>query len=76
MRRVQTYETSGLGAAMVTFVACGVFDTTEQAISAMVHYTDTFTPNPTNAKKYDKIYKDIYLKLYGKLQKFYLELDK
>lgn len=76
VRRVQTYETSGLGAAMVTFVACGVFDTTEQAIAAMVHYTDTFNPNPTNAKKYDKIYKDIYLKLYGKLQKFYLELDK
>ena len=76
VRRVQTYETSGLGAAIVTFVACGVFDTTEQAIAAMVHYTDTFTPDPTNAKKYDRIYKDIYLKLYGKLQKFYLELDK
>ena len=42
----------------------------------MVHYTDEFTPNPDNAKVYDCIYKDIYLKLYGKLQKFYLQTDK
>lgn len=76
IRRVQTYETSGLGAAIVTFVACDVYPDPETAIKHMVHYTDEFTPNPDNAKVYDRIYKDIYLKLYGKLQKFYLQTDK
>lgn len=76
VRRVQTYETSGLGAAIVTFVATGVYDDVHEAIREMVHYKDTFTPNPANAAVYDDIYKNTYLKLYGKLQQFYLRLDK
>lgn len=76
VKRVQTYETSGLGAAMVTFMACGVFTDENEAVKAMVHYTDVFFPNPKNVKIYDNIYKNIYLKLYNKLQSFYLELYK
>ncbi len=76
IKRVQTYETSGLGAAIVTFSACGVYADVHDAVRNMVHNTNTFTPNPQNVKVYDKIYKDIYLKLYGKLQSFYLELSK
>ncbi len=76
VRRVQTYETSGLGAAIVTFVATGVHKDVRSAINEMVHYKDTFTPNPDNAAVYDDIYKNTYLKLYGKLQRFYLRLDK
>lgn len=76
VKRVQTYETSGLGAAMVTFMACGVFADENEAVKAMVHYTDVFFPNPKNVRIYDNIYKNIYLKLYNKLQSFYLELYK
>ena len=76
IRRVQTYETSGLGAAMVTFISCGVFKDEREAVDAMVHYTDLFTPNPENAKVYDDIYKNVYLKMYKKLQKLYLYIDK
>lgn len=76
VKRVQTYETSGLGAAMVTFMACGVFADENEAVKAMVHYTDVFFPNPKNVEIYDNIYKNIYLKLYNKLQSFYLELYK
>ena len=73
---MQTYETSGLGAAIVTFVATGVHKDVRTAINEMVHYKDTFTPNPDNVAVYDDIYKNTYLKLYGKLQRFYLRLDK
>ena len=76
IRRVQTYETSGLGAAIVTFCACGVFKDERDAVKQMVHYTDTFTPNKENAKVYDDIYKNVYLKMYRGLQKLYLHIDK
>lgn len=76
VKRVQTHETSALGAAMATFMACGVYADEHEAVKEMVHYTDVFTPNAKNVAIYDNIYKNIYLKLYKKLQSFYLELDK
>lgn len=76
VKRVQTYETSGLGAAIATFMACGVYTDEREAVKNMVHYKDTFTPNPTTAKVYDDLYRNVYLKLYSKLQKFYLFMDK
>ena len=76
IRRVQTFETSGLGAAMVTFMACGVFKDEREAVDRMVHYTDLFTPNPEAAKVYDDVYKNVYLPMYKRLQKLYLHIDK
>ncbi len=76
VKRVQTYETSALGAAIVTFVSCGVYASEHDAISNMVRYTDVFTPEPTAVVTYEHIYKNIYLKLYAKLQSFYKYLEK
>ncbi len=76
VKRVQTYETSGLGAAIVTFTACGTYADEHEAITNMVHYTDTFEPEPTAVTTYDHIYRNIYLKLYAKLQSFYKYLEK
>ncbi len=76
VKRVQTYETSALGAAIVAFSACGVYASDEEAIRNMVHYTDTFTPEPTAVVTYEHIYRNIYLKLYAKLQSFYKYLEK
>lgn len=76
VRRVQTYETSGLGAAIVTFTACGVYADVPSAVQAMVHYKDEFTPNPDNVKTYDKIYKKVYYNLYSKLKGFYKTFTK
>ena len=42
----------------------------------MVHYYDVYFPNPKHVKIYDNLDKNIYLKLYKKLQSFYLELYK
>lgn len=76
VKRAQTYETSGLGAAMVTFMSQGVFKDEREAVREMVHYTDTFTPNPDAAKVYDDLYKNVYLKMYKKLRKFYVHIEK
>ena len=76
VKRAQTYETSGLGAAMVTFISQGVFKDEREAVDAMVRYTHTFTPNPDRAKIYDDIFYSIYLKMYKKLRKFYKHLEK
>ncbi len=76
VKRVQTYETSGLGAAIVAFTACGVFGNEHDAIKHMVHYTDTFVPSPTSVAVYDGIYRNVYLKLYKKLQSFYKYMEK
>ena len=71
VKRVQTYETSALGAAIVTFAACGVYADIPTAAEQMVRYTDEFTPNPDNVKVYDRIYKKVYLKMYKNLKKLY-----
>jgi sugar (pentulose or hexulose) kinase len=75
VRRVQTYETSGLGGAISVFVAKGVYADEKEAVRHMVHYKDEFLPDATKVKIYDDIYKNIYLKLYAKLQKFYRYLE-
>ncbi len=76
VKRVQTYETSALGAAIVAFTYCGVYKDEREAIANMVHYTDEFLPEPTAVTVYDHIYRNIYLKLYAKLQSFYKYLEK
>ncbi len=74
VKRVQTYETSGLGAAIVGFIALNRFESFEQAIKKMVHETTTFTPDKKNAKVYHKIYHDVYQNLYSKLKHVYKKM--
>lgn len=76
VKRVQTHETCALGAAIITFTACGTYGTVDEAVDNMVRFVDTFTPNPENVKIYDDLYKNVYMKLYKKLQKLYLHMDK
>lgn len=76
VKRVQTHETCALGAAIITFTACGTYKTVDEAVNNMVRFVDTFTPNPENVRIYDDLYKNVYMKLYKKLQKLYLHMDK
>ena len=69
--RGKTHETSGLGAAMITAFGIGTFNSLEEAKSKMVNYSDTFIPNPENTKLYKELYKDIYLKMFDKLEPLY-----
>jgi len=72
--KVQTYETSGLGAAMVGFKTLGIFETFDDAVLDMVHLTKTFLPERKNTVKYDKIFSRIYKKMYGRLKPMYDEM--
>lgn len=69
--KTHTHETSGLGAAIVTFVALGVYKNYIEAIDAMVHYHKVYTPNAENAELYSKLFNRVYKKVYSKLKVLY-----
>ncbi len=69
--RVQTNEASSLGAAMAAFIALGTYHDPKDAAKNMVTIRDTFQPNFVNHQVYNKLYKDVYLKLYPSLKSSY-----
>lgn len=72
--RGQTYETSGLGAAINGFVGLKVFNSYEEAVNHMVHYTSAFEPDPKNARLYRELYERVYCKIYPRLESLYQEI--
>ncbi len=72
--RVQTYETSGLGAAMIAFVSKGEFKDFDECNKSMVHFKDEFTPNLQNTKIYKKLFEKVYKDIYPQLQPLYFRL--
>ena len=75
VHRVQTYETSGLGAAIIGYVALGAFSGYGEAVQAMVHPTDHLAPRPDNARIYDSLYENVYKKLYKKMKPLYMRIN-
>ena len=74
--RVQTFETTSLGAAIASFVGLGEFSSIEEAMKEMSHKTVTFEPNPTAHEEYEKLYKKVYVKMFPSLKKVYKDLNK
>lgn len=72
--RGQTYETSGLGAAINGFVGLKVFNSYEEAVENMVHYTSVFEPNAEHARLYRELYQRVYCKIYSRLEGLYEEI--
>ena len=73
--RVQTFETTTLGAAIATFAALGEFKNIDEAIKVMSHEGKTFLPNPEANKEYNKLYKKVYLKMFPELKNSYKALN-
>jgi sugar (pentulose or hexulose) kinase len=73
--RVQTFETSSLGAAIAGFLAIKVYATPQEAIQNMVRVKDTFIPNPEDATKYQYLFKEAYCKMYPALQGIYANIN-
>ncbi|MCQ2086801.1 MAG: FGGY-family carbohydrate kinase [Bacilli bacterium] len=71
VKKVQTEESTSLGAAIATFVALKEFDSTEEAIKSMVHVVKTYEPNPEDAKTYNHLFKKVYLNMYPKMKYLY-----
>jgi sugar (pentulose or hexulose) kinase len=69
--RVQTYETSGLGAAIAAFCALGVYADVDTAVEAMVHPTDFFKPQKKDSDIYAQYYENVYKKIYNQLKPLY-----
>lgn len=74
--RVQTYETSGLGAAIIVFNAMKEFKDVYEGVESMVHFKDKFEPQMHNHEKYKSIYDQVYSKLYKQVQPLYSLLYK
>ena len=67
--RVQTNESTSLGAAICVFTAMGIFKNGKEAVENMVHIKQTFSPNEVFAQQYEYLYNNVYLKLYPSLKK-------
>lgn len=74
IEKVQTTETSSLGAAMAVFLATKHFGSAKEAVQSMVRKTARFEPEPKIAAKYDFLYRNVYLKLYPALKEPYKAL--
>jgi sugar (pentulose or hexulose) kinase len=72
--RVQTYETSGLGAAICAFAGLGVYRDFDEAMRNMVHVTDEFRPNPEVHAIYKSFYNNVYRKSYKRLQPIFFDI--
>ena len=74
--RVQTIETTTLGAAISVFVACNHFHSIEEATDQMVHKAKTFYPNEIAHRSYDTLYNKVYVKMYPQLKDIYRSLNR
>ena len=73
--RTETTETTGIGCAVATFVALGVFPDYRTGISRMVRIKDHFEPDMKIHEIYNTLYEDVFSKTYGRLKPLYHKLS-
>lgn len=71
VKRIQTHEACALGSSLAGFVAMGEFRDYDEAIKAMVHEKDVFTPDAKDHEIYAELFSEIYSKLYKRLDGLY-----
>ncbi len=69
--RGETYETGGLGAAMVAAAGLGMYASVDDAVKAMSARSTTFEPDPAKAELYGELYHRVYRKMYTALAPLY-----
>ncbi len=72
--RPHTYETSGLGAAIDAAVGLGLHPDFETAVAAMTRVGKVFYPQPETQALYDRLYSEVYLKMYPQLRPLYQKI--
>jgi sugar (pentulose or hexulose) kinase len=72
--RPHTYETSGLGAAIDAAVGVGLHQDFETAVAEMTRVGDVFYPQPETRALYERLYSEVYLKMYPQLQPLYRKI--
>lgn len=73
--KIQTNECSSLGAAISGFLAAKEFATPQEAVESMVHESKVFIPNMENHKRYDYLFKKVYMRMYPGLKTCYKDLS-
>jgi sugar (pentulose or hexulose) kinase len=71
----ETYESSGLGAAIAAFKGLGIHNSYEEAVSKMVRYSKIFKPDKADAEIYKTLYNRVYKKIYPRLKVLYEEIQ-
>ncbi|MDR2629600.1 MAG: FGGY-family carbohydrate kinase [Spirochaetaceae bacterium] len=74
--RTQTHEVTGIGSSLTAFVAQGVFSSYEEGIKAMVHIKDEFMPVPPEHEIYEKLYQEVFKKVFDRLSPLYEEINR
>ena len=69
--RPHTFETSGLGAAIVGAVGLGLHRDFSTAVGEMTRLSTTFEPNPSHVALYEKLYSRVYKRMYRRLAPLY-----
>ena len=72
--RPHTYETSGLGAAINAAVGLGYYPDYKTAIDSMTRPGKIFEPLPDNVQLYQRLYSEVYLNMYKRLQPLYQKI--
>ena len=72
--RPHVYETSGLGAAIDCAVGLGLYPDFATAIAAMTRSGRVFQPNPQAQQTYERLYREVYLRMYRQLKPLYLRI--
>jgi sugar (pentulose or hexulose) kinase len=65
--RLHTSNLAALGAAIDAAVALGVYEGFSEAVAEMVRVSRTFTPDAKNVRVYDRLYNEVYVKMYPTL---------
>lgn len=72
--RPHTYETSGLGAAIDAAVGLGLHPDFDTAVTNMTRVGDVFHPNEETRALYQRLYSEVYLRMYPQLQPLYRQI--
>jgi sugar (pentulose or hexulose) kinase len=72
--RPHVYETSGLGAAIAAAVGLGLYPDFAAAIAGMTRIGRVFQPIEANRAMYDRLYRQVYRKMYARLQPMYARI--
>ena len=69
--RPHVFDASGLGAAIDAAVGLGLHPDFETAVAEMTRVRDTFDPDPSARALYDRLYREVYQKMYARLRPLY-----
>ena len=70
----ETFETAGLGAAIITAAGTGLYPSISDAVQGMVRYGRTYTPNPDHVALYEQLYQRVFKRIFTRLQPLYEDL--